>query len=230
MVAVNPTGRRAFLAGLGALVVAGCSSTRTGTAVRPEDQAPVDSVGPAPTAITSVVIVGDSITEGSAAALNAALRDAGVDDVRIEGKASRRIEVGNGKGSGPESGILTVSALLAEGADPSVWVIELGTNDVGGYASADEYGALIDKILDLLPPAAPLVWVNTYRAQYLDDTLVFNQELQQRITERGNAVVADWYSIASAPDQTILRSDRLHPNESGQVVLSWLVLAALQQL
>ena len=230
MVAVNPTGRRAFLTGLGALVVAGCSSTRTGKGGHPEVRSPLDTIGSAPTAITSVVIVGDSITEGSAVALNTTLLAAGVDDVHIEGKASRRIEVGNGKGTGPESGILAVSALLAYGAAPSAWVIELGTNDVGSYASADEYRALIDRILDLLPREVPLVWVNTYRAQYPDDTLLFNQELQERITERGNAVVADWYSIASAPDQMILRSDRLHPNENGQLALSLLVVAALQQL
>ncbi len=227
---MDPTGRRAFIVGLGVLWVAGCSTTRAGKGVADEAPRPVATSGAAPAAITSVVIVGDSITEGSAVALNTTLLAAGVDDVRIEGRASRRIEVGNGKGSGPESGILTVSALLAYGADPSAWVIELGTNDVGSYASADEYGALINRILDLLPPTTPLVWVNTYREQHLDDTLVFNQELQQRITERGNAVVADWYALASAPDQTILRSDRLHPNENGQLALSLLVVAALQQL
>ena len=35
--------------------------------------------------------------------------------------------------------------------------------------------------------------------------------------------------MASAPDQTVLRSDNLHPNENGQLALSLLVLQALQQ-
>ena len=52
---------------------------------------------------TSVAVVGDSITAGSAPAIESALRGAGVEDVRIDGKTSRRIEVGNGKGDAPRA-------------------------------------------------------------------------------------------------------------------------------
>ncbi|MEQ1698511.1 MAG: GDSL-type esterase/lipase family protein [Ilumatobacteraceae bacterium] len=223
--------RRAFLTVVGAMLVAGCSKTASGDGgVGPVQLPPGGSAEPVPAAITSVAVVGDSITAGSAPAIDAALRGAGVEDVRIEGATSRRIEVGNGKGDAPKSGVIAVYELLAEGVDPSVWVIELGTNDVGSYGSPEEYGALIDAITTMLPPSKPMVWVNTYREQYLDDTLVFNLVLEQRMTERGNAVVADWYSVASAPDQTVLRGDRLHPNENGQNALALLILAALAQL
>jgi lysophospholipase L1-like esterase len=109
-------------------------------------------------------------------------------------------------------------------------VIELGTNDVGSYSDAAAYGALIDSILEVIPAEAPLVWVNTFRSQYRDDTNMFNMVLQQRIDDRGNATVADWFSIASAPDQVVLQDDHLHPNKAGQTVLAWLVLQALQRL
>ena len=79
-------------------------------------------------------------------------------------------------------------------------------------------------------PDRRLVWINTYRKQYLDDTVVFNTVLAQRLHERGNAAVADWFSVASAPDQTVLRSDNLHPNANGQNALGLLVLQALQQV
>lgn len=180
-------------------------------------------------AITSVAIVGDSITEGSVEALTTALKEAGVEDLRIEGQRSRRIEVGNGKGDAPLSGVATLYGMLAEGLTPDAWVIELGTNDVGSYKTPEDYGALIDLILDMLP-GKRLVWVNTYREQYLDDTAVFNSVLAQRLQDRGNAVVADWYSVASAPGQSVLRSDHLHPNDNGQAALSLLVVQALQQL
>ena len=81
--------------------------------------------------------------------------------------------------------MIAVYGALAEGVDPSVSVIELGTNDVGSYGSPDEYGALIDQITDMLPAFKPIVWVNTYREQYLDDTLVFNLVLEQRMTTSG---------------------------------------------
>ena len=174
-------------------------------------------------------MVGDSITEGSVEVLTTTLTDAGVVDLRIDGQRNRRIEVGNGKGDAPLSGVITTYNLLAEAVDPDAWVIELGTNDVGSYSGADEYGALIDLILAILPNRR-LVWVNTYRKQFLDDTVLFNTVLAQRLMDRGNAVIADWFTVASAPDQTVLRSDGLHPNSNGQNVLSLLVLQGLQQL
>ena len=181
-------------------------------------------------AITSVAMVGDSITEASVLDLTATLSDAGVEDVRIDGKSGRRIAVGTGNAFSPVSGILTVYGLLAEGVDPSVWVIALGTNDVGNYANGDQYGALIDRITALLPAEKQLVWVNTFREQYLDDTVLFNTLLAERMKSRGNAVVADWFRVASAPDQTVLLSDRLHPNDNGRTAFSLLVRQALQAL
>ncbi len=222
--------RRTFLAFGAITIVAGCSSKQSADGGEgPRGTAAVGTIGSSRGAITSVAMVGDSITEGSAEAITATLTGAGVSDLRIDGRHSRRIEVGNGKGDAPLSGIITVYNLLAEGADPDVWVIELGTNDVGSYSGADEYGALIDKITAMLPEK-PLVWVNTYRSQYLDDTILFNTVLAERMKARGDAVVADWFSVASAPDQTVLRSDNLHPNENGRLALSLLVLQALQQL
>ena len=222
--------RRTFLAAAAALL-AGCSSSRSSQgAATTKPFSPGSPPGSVRAAITSVVMVGDSITEASAVQLTTVLNGAGVDEARIEGKASRRIEVGNGNGTAPLSGVRTVYSLLAEGVDPSAWVIALGTNDVGSYADAEQYGALIDSIVGMLPATKPLVWVNTYRVQYLDDTVLFNTLLADRLAARGNAVVADWFAVASAPDQSVLQSDDLHPNENGKNALALLVLAALQQL
>ena len=226
--------RRTFLA-LGAVLVAGCSSTRSsaGNGNIPGkviDVLPGGTISSSRGAITSVAMVGDSITEGSAKVLTSTLAGAGVDDLVIEGKRSRRIEVGNGKGDAPLSGIITVYNLLALGVQPDAWVMQLGTNDVGSYSNADEYGALIDKITGMLPDSTPLVWVNTYRKQYLDDTILFNTVLSDRIEARRSAAIADWFTVASAPEQNVLRNDGLHPNDNGQLALSLLVLQALQQL
>ena len=177
----------------------------------------------------SVVMVGDSITEGSAIVLQDTLTTAGFSDVVVDGDASRRIEVGTGAGGGPVSGLRTILRLIAEGASPDVWVIELGTNDIGAYTEA-EYRDLITQVLDLLPATVPLVWVNTFRPDQPEHTVLFNGLLTETLAARGHSAIADWYTAAAAPDQAILRSDMLHPNETGQVALAMLVVDALSRL
>jgi lysophospholipase L1-like esterase len=187
-------------------------------------------VGEGPTSITSVVMVGDSITQASTEELQSVFSTVGITDVRIDAERGRRIEVGNGKGSGPLSGMNTVYALLREGLTPDAWIIALGTNDVGSYPNAEAYGTLIDGLMTMIPVSARLVWVNVDRPQYEDDTTVFNLVLEERITARGNAVVADWFSVASDPNADLLRSDDLHPNNDGQSAFAQLTIAAIQKL
>lgn len=226
-------GRRQFLIA-GALTVVGLSACGDPPRPRFADETADGPNGTggagaaAPTGITSVGMVGDSITQGSVNELQAAFVASGIDDIRIDGDRGRRIEVGNGKGSGPISGVRTLYAMLADGFDPDAWVIELGTNDVGSYAGEEAYGELIDQILTMLPEDRPLAWVNVFRPDHLDHTDLFNAALKGRIDGRTAAVVVDWYSLASAPDQTILRSDGLHPNKDGSRTLSLLVAQALQ--
>lgn len=175
-------------------------------------------------------MVGDSLTEASVRVLTASLTAVGFTDIHIEGKKNRRIEVGNGFGEAPPSGLLTIAAMQKAGVSPDVWVIELGTNDLGGYKDAQGFGDIVDKAMALIPPTLPLVWVNTFRTDYPDRAKLFNLVLQGRIGSRRRSLVADWYSIASAPDQIVLRDDGVHPNAAGVQALSALVVQALQRL
>ncbi|MEI8240115.1 MAG: GDSL-type esterase/lipase family protein [Actinomycetota bacterium] len=214
------------------VVLVACASTDRGVLVEPfgtsSDGAPQVSLVRGP--FTSVAMVGDSITKASRTSLTDVFMTLGMKDQYIDGEVGRRIEVGNGNGPAPLSGIRTLYGMLAMKAKPDVWVVELGTNDVGSYAKPDDYGHLIDQVLGMLPKDAPLVWVNTYREQYLDATKVFNLVLLQRIESRGHAVVADWFSVASVSNQNVLRTDHLHPNTNGQKALALLVAQALQRL
>lgn len=236
---VKPLSRRSlFTVGLG--LVAGCSTTTTFAGpdgstptADPEstDETP-DTAPPKQLEIKSVAIVGDSITAASAPALRDALAEMGFDDddIVIDGQTSRRIENGSGKNGHALSGVRTLTALLEDGSDPSAWVIALGTNDVGLFGTPQECAALIEQITDLLPPTVPLVWVNVYRSSNLRQTRVFNEVLDGVIASRGDAVTADWYSIATDPDVDVLRSDNLHPNDEGKIAFAELVVQALQRL
>ncbi len=223
--------RRDFLAGAAALVgLAACGDPPRGyfaDSTTPGGTTPDGGTQPV---VRSVVMVGDSITKAGTDELNSVFASAGVTDVRIDAEVGRRIEVGNGKGGGPLSGQNTVYNLMAEGLTPDVWIIALGTNDVGSYPSAEAYGQLIDSLIQMLPKDSPLAWVNVDRPQYEDDTTVFNQVLAERITARGNATVADWFSVASDPNADLLRSDDLHPNNDGQQAFALVTVAALDRL
>ena len=192
-------------------------------------RAPEGGDDDSPRGFTSVAMVGDSLTQGSTPALEQVLSDRGYVTIEIEGRTSRRIEVGDGSGA-PLSGVRQLFTMIGSGVSPEAWVIALGTNDVGLYPGEEDYLRLIDSMVTMLPDTMPLVWVDVYRPQHLDATKLFNELLRRRMAERGNAVVADWYSRASDPQLDVLRSDRIHPNARGNLVFADLVADALARL
>src|SRR4029453_13554074 len=143
-----PLDRRTLL--LGALAVAvGCSTTVSSSP--PASGLPSDSAEPAPAPVpggvpnpaspgqsskrTSVGMIGDSITAASTDALKAVFTKAGFVHVDVDADTGRRIEEGSGKQGDPLAGTKVLAKLLDRGVDPDVWVIALGTNDVGQYDS-----------------------------------------------------------------------------------------------
>jgi lysophospholipase L1-like esterase len=195
----------------------------SGTDEAAADDDGTDGLGVA-TDATSVVMVGDSITQGSADEIEFTLAADGFTDVVVDGVTSRRIEVG----PSPESGIEAIYRLLADGADPDVWVIALGTNDIGKYATSEEYGALVALVVDVLPDDTPLVWVDAYRDDYVDDSALFNEALRAQLSDRDGTVVVDWYDVVSQ-DGSILR-DGVHPDRDGEALFASLVAQGLDQL
>ncbi len=206
--------RRTILLGV-LLALVGCSTTTT-TASTPSTAAPATK--------TSVVVIGDSITDGSRQQVNDALAFAGYTDIVIEAVSGRRIAIGDGT-TEPLAGVNELQNVLAIGAQPAVWVIELGSNDIGKYPESD-YPSLIDSITAQIPPTVPLVWVDVYVEHDLTGTAQFNDLLRARLADRGHATVAPWFESASDPAQAVLQDDRLHPNDAGRQRLAALIVDA----
>ena len=72
----------------------------------------------------------------------------------IDAQVGRRITVGDRGQPYPGTEIVDY---IANSNPPDVWVITLGTNDIGKYADGAEFAAQVQALLDLLPEAAPLV-------------------------------------------------------------------------
>jgi lysophospholipase L1-like esterase len=177
----------------------------------------------------SVGVIGDSITQEPEDLLYGLLRNDGFARVRIEAERSRRIGV-TGRGGVPRSGLSVMEDFLAEGFAPTAWVIALGTNDIPNYADGPAFAELIDSMLYLIAPATPVVWVDTYLPDRLDNCIVMNTELRRILSARGSAAVASWFEANQAPGESLLRSDRIHPNQRGRIVFPTLVTAELRRL
>lgn len=221
------TDRRTLLrAGLTAMlgaVAAGCSADRD-TVTAPPFGLPAPIVpGAAPPAggpISSVAMVGDSISVGARDPLLRMFAAADLEVTTLDAESGRRIVVGDGPAT---SGTDVARLIAADGSLPDLWVIALGTNDVQQY-TADEYSAVISELLAVIPEDAPVVWVDVHIAQDVDRSSQFNTALNTALGARGSAVVAPW--SASAPGDGVL-SDGIHPSATGARLFADVVGAAV---
>ena len=153
-----------------------------------------------------VAMVGDSITVGSTPGLEAAAAELGI-DLTIDAEVGRRMTVGNS----PDSGLDAIADLLADSGVPDLWVVALGTNDVGQYADG-EYTAQIETLLDALPAGARVVWIDVYVRDREDASDEFNDELADVLNARGGASIGDWTQFATGDG---VLSDGIHPSDDG---------------
>lgn len=165
-----------------------------------------------------VVIVGDSLTGGNASYIAPTLRAAGL-DARVEGLSARRIAVSFEFLGYRDSGIERIRALRAAGVDPDLWVIQLGTNDLGAVKNcscADRVafaGSLIDRLLVELPPNRPIAWVTLMNRADYDITNTFNEALRRRAVINPYMRLIDWARLSlQRPDWFV---DPVHQTVSG---------------
>lgn len=168
-----------------------------------------------------VAMVGDSLTVGAAAGLEAAAESLDI-DLQIDAEIGRRMT----SGSNPESGVDAVTALLDDYGTPDLWIVALGTNDVGQYSTAEEYAEQINGVLSVIPADQALVWIDVYLSVREDHSEVFDQVLTDILTERGNATIGSWSSIAT--EDGMLSGDGVHPSDEGTSQFVTVVTSRIQ--
>ena len=145
---------------------------------------------PGPVRVTpaSVSVLGDSIALGAEPAIVEALPE-----------WSTTIDAEIGRGS--EAGVPIAAAIAASGADPSVVVVELGTNDEDLATFATSARGILRSFED-----EPLVlWVAPHAPT--DVTAEVRSAIDRLVASTPNGVVADW-SAAVPPDA--LAEDGVH--------------------
>lgn len=171
--------------------------------------------------VDSIVMIGDSITVASTPMLEQQFAEIGFTDVEIVAQDGKRISESFGDNA---SGV-AIAELVATDFDGDqnerLWIVALGTNDIGNYSDVDEVRDVIDSVLASVPDDAPLIWIDTYVANEPEDTASLNALIEAAIAQRGNAAVGHWSD--SAPNEGVLRADGVHPNDQGAITFASVV-------
>jgi lysophospholipase L1-like esterase len=186
--------------------------------------APVDIVsGPSlPRRPESVAVIGDSLTLSAQEEIAAALALTGIEVVAVDGFENRRIASGS---SAVPSGTTAIEEVL-ESAAPELWVIALGTNDVGAQTGTEAFRQDMDGLLGLLPADASVIWVDLWIRDRLDWIVEANEAIRLELgRRRGVGAVVDWHTQAVHPG--IITSDGVHLTEDGQQLFADSIVNAI---
>lgn len=182
----------------------------------------------------AAVIVGDSLTGGNDSFIRAKLRTAGLDSVRVEGLSARRISVSFDFRGRRDSGIDRIRTLRSAGVDPDLWVIQLGTNDLGAVENcrcADRVAfaqSLIEQLVDEVGSDAAIAWVTVHdrdRPAVADD---FNTAIFLAALDHPRMTMIQWKRRAADHPDWFL--DDVHPNGRGLEELTTMYIDRIGRL
>jgi hypothetical protein len=169
-------------------------------------------------------MIGESSTQGTLPWIAGDLGAVGWGPLRLYAFPGVRIPPDN-----PGFAIPVVQRWRAEGFDPRVWIIGLGSNDVGfTTTSIPRATAYIDAMLDAIGPGREVLWINITHHEP-DWQAAWNEALVEVAARRLNLHIFDWASIvAQHPDW--VGSDHVHSTPTGYRQKSLLLSDATKAL
>jgi lysophospholipase L1-like esterase len=180
----------------------------------------IDAAGELP---ATVAVVGDSLTLSAQEEITAYLTGIGIDVLEVDGAVNRRMT----RGSDPEPGIDAIEE-IAEQSRPDLWVVALGTNDIGSSVSPDQFGADVVAVLEAIPDEAPVVWVDLWIRDRPDQIATANSVLRSMLAGRPGTAVADWFSHGDDPG--LVAGDGIHLTDDGRYMFAATIAAATVDL
>jgi hypothetical protein len=172
--------------------------------------APKSSAPSSPPARRLIGVVGDSLSFSVAGLLGPRLEAVGLAPL-IDVVPGRRIPVAN---TNPVASAGVDAAKGVAAFHPSLWIVQLGTNDVFfEQPDRDHYAALIAAILDQTGRDVPVVWVNVWRKDRATASRLFDEVLQQTALVDPHLHVADWATVART--EPVLGADGVHLDRAG---------------
>lgn len=189
--------------------------------VPPVPTVPIDE---RPALPASVAVIGDSIARSATDLVTSAIWLHGIDIVAYDALESRRMATWGG--ADLPSGVAAVDDVVADGADPELWVVALGTNDVGAGTDQDTIQSHIDELLAQVPDDAHLFWVDTWVRDLDDRANMFNLLVRASLADRPNSWVLDWHTLATTDG--LVSDDGVHLTARGQLEYARMIGRALR--
>jgi lysophospholipase L1-like esterase len=177
------------------------------------------AAGPPPMPAT-VAVIGDSIALSAEPYVTGALEGLGVDVIAYEAVENRRMVNGSGAVS---SGRNAIHDIVAWGADPELWLVALGTNDVGARTGREAWRTAIDELMAEIPADADVVWIDTWVRPLDEHAVDFNDALRDELRTRDDVWVLDWHGRAADEDLELVLADGVHLTETGKIEFARLV-------
>ena len=182
---------------------------KTGDDNCPPTQGTIDS--------KDVLIIGDSITNGSSSELKNELPDA---EIIAQDSKHFSHDV-----SGNESGLTILKNMNADSMKKTI-VFALGTNDQGGVSSSD-----IDAVLDVIGSDRTLVLVTNHKLNSPNTYNTNNTNFKSAASSHSNVAVADWAAAVKDDDDAyITNADGLgvHPTAEGKKKFAEVIASTLK--
>ena len=149
----------------------------------------------------SVMIIGDSITEGSKSQIAAKIPGA-----KIDSKVGRHFS----------EGLSILKQAASSGSLSDVVIFALGTNDAGGVTSS-----MAEEVVNIVGKDRKVIFVtnHTLKADYTSNNNVFSK----MASSYSNVSLADWKGAILSKESQYLAADGIHPNEAGRELFASLL-------
>lgn len=177
-----------------------------------------------PSLPASVAVVGDSIARSATDLITSSISLHGIEMLAYDALESRRMAEWGG--ADLPSGVSAIDDIVAFGAEPELWIVALGTNDVGAGTSQEAIQADIDEVLAEIPDDAAVFWVDTWVRDLDDRANMFNLLVRATLAERPNSWVLDWHTLAET--EGLISDDGVHLTARGQLEYARMIGRALR--
>ena len=213
------SGRSGGGSGSGVDVAAGAGTD----VVEPSREAATDSLG-APLPAT-VAVVGDSLTLSAEGEITQALTELGLEVLVIDGIESRRMVNG---GRDLPAGTDAIDEIVESGESPELWIVALGTNDVGAQVSSRSFADDVAEVLTRIPAGAPVIWVDVWIRDRAPAAAEANRTIRSVTAMRPATLVVDWYRHGEGPG--VISRDGVHLTDDGQRLFAATMAAGVESM